>query len=147
MFTTKRISDAVAILGNIAPVSQGAGTVATAYVPVKNAHAICAIINTGVLGASATVDAKIQQATDASGTGVKDVTGKAITQIVKATGDGKQAMINFRPQDLDTNGAFTHVRLLITVGVAASLVSAELLAGTRYEPATDLNVAAVVQVV
>jgi hypothetical protein len=39
----------------------------------------------GVLGASATVDAKLQQATDNSGTGVKDVTGKAITQLVKAT--------------------------------------------------------------
>jgi hypothetical protein len=36
-----------------------------------------AVIKTGVLGASATVDAKLQQATDSSGTGVKDITGKA----------------------------------------------------------------------
>ena len=47
---------------------------------------IMALIQTGVLGAAATLDAKLQQATDAAGTGAKDITGKAIVQIVKATG-------------------------------------------------------------
>lgn len=147
MFTNKKISEGIAQLTNIAPVSQGVGAVTSAWVDVKNAHAIMAIINTGVLGASATVDAKIQQATAVGGTGAKDVTGKAITQIVKATGDGKQAIINFRPQDLDTNGGFHFVQLSITVGTAASLVSGEIMAGTRYEPASDLNNATVVQIV
>ena len=147
MFTNKKISEAIAQLTNIAPVSQGVGTVSSAWVSVKNMHALMAIINTGVLGTSATVDAKIQQATAVAGTGAKDVTGKAITQIVKATGDNKQAIINFRPQDLDTNGGFSFVQLQITVGTAASLVSAELVSGVRFEPASDLNNATVVQIV
>jgi hypothetical protein len=142
-----KISEALVQVANIAPVSQGAGAVSTAYMPVKNYHQLMAIINTGVLGASATVDAKLEQAQDVSGTGVKDITGKAITQIVKATGDGKQALINLRTTELDTNGLFTHVRLTVTVGTAASLISAELLATPRYQPASNLNQATVVQVV
>ena len=100
MFQNNKLSEALVVVANIAPVSQGAGAVSTAYVPVKNYHQLAAIINTGVLGASATVDAKFEQAQDVSGTGVKDITGKAVTQIVKATGDNKQALINIKPEDI-----------------------------------------------
>src|SRR5512137_2437758 len=147
MFQNNKISEALVMVANIAPISQGAGAVSTAYVPVKNYHQLAAIINTGVLGTAATVDAKLEQAQDVSGTGVKDITGKAITQIVKATGDGKQAIINLRTTELDTNGAFSHVRLTVTVGAAASLIAAELLATPRYQPASAMNQATVVQVV
>jgi hypothetical protein len=147
MFQNNKLSEALVVVANIAPVSQGVGSVSTAYVPVKNYHQLAAVINTGVLGSSATVDAKFEQAQDVSGTGVKDITGKAVTQIVKATGDGKQAFINLRPLEMDTNGGFTHVRLTVTVGTAASLVAAELLAMPRYEPANTMNQATVVQVV
>ena len=147
MLASNKISEGIAQLTNIAPVSQGVGTVNSAWVPTKNIHLIAAVIATGVLGASATVDAKLQQATDITGTGAKDITGKAITQIVKATGDNKQAIINLRSQELDTNNGFAFVRLSITVGVAASLVSAEVMAVPRYMPADTLNQAAVVQVV
>jgi hypothetical protein len=100
------------------------------------------------MGASATLDGKLQQATDSSGTGAKDVTGKAITQIVKATGDNKQALINLRVQDLDTNGGFAFVRLSITVGTAASLVGGYLTAlDPRFESADAFNQAGVVQIV
>ena len=148
MFTNSLPSEQISSLANIAPVSQGVGAVTTGWVPVANHHVFLALICTGLLGASATVDAKIQQATDAAGTGAKDVTGKAITQIVKATGDNKQAMINFRPTELDTNGGFGYVRLSLTVGTAASLVSAELLGfNARNNPASINNQAAVVQLV
>jgi hypothetical protein len=147
MFPNQKISESLVVVANIAPISQGVGAAATAWVPVKNYHQLAAIINTGVLGTAATVDAKIQQAQDVSGTGAKDITGKAITQIVKATGDGKQAIINFRTQELDINGGFTHVQLSVTVAAAASLVSAELVATPRYAPASALNPAAVVQIV
>jgi len=147
MFSNNRISEALAQVANIAPVSQAAGAVSTGWVSVKNLHMLLAIVNTGVLGVSATVDAKLQQATDGAGTGAKDITGKAITQIVKATGDNKQALINLRPQELDTNANFSFVRLTITVGTAASLISADLLGFPRNLPADTANQAAVVQVV
>jgi negative regulator of sigma E activity len=105
------------------------------------------MVQTGVLGTSATVDAKVQQALDSSGTGAKDISGKAITQIVKATGDNKQALINVKPEELDTVNGFGFVRVTVSVGVAASVTSAQLLGvNPRYAPADAGNQAAVVQV-
>jgi hypothetical protein len=147
MISNYKMSEGFAVIGNIAPISQGVGSVTSAWLPIKNYQQIMAIVNTGVLGTAATVDAKFQQAKDVSGTDAKDITGKTITQIVKATGDGKQAVINIRMQELDINGGFTHVQLSVTVAAAASLVSADVLALSRNLPASTVNQAAVVQVV
>lgn len=141
-------SEALSIIATLDPVSQAAGTVATAWVPAANFHAFLAIVETGVLGASATLDARIQQAQDGAGTGVKDVAGRAIVQIVKATGDNKQALINFKPEDLDNTNGFAFVRLSLTVGGAASLVAGKVIGvHPRYAPAEAFNQGAVVQVV
>lgn len=137
-----------AILATLDPASVAASTVVTTWVPVKNFHAIAAVLQTGVLGASATVDAKLRQAQDSSGTGAKDITGKSITQIVKASGDNKQAVVECRSDDLDQTNGFTHVALSVTVGTAASLLSAQLLGiNPRYMPAASFNQAGVVQTV
>lgn len=141
-------TEQVAILDAIAPASQAAGSVTTGWVSAANFQRLLAHIQTGTLGASATVDAKLQQASDASGTGAKDVTGKAITQIVKATGDDKIAAINLKGEDLDVEGGFSYVRLSITVGTAASEIAAALFGfGPRFQPASDFNAAAVAEIV
>jgi hypothetical protein len=148
MLPNSKPSETIACLADIAPISQGVGTASSGWVPVKNFHAIMAEIKTGVLGTSATVDAKIQQATSAAGAGAKDITGKGITQIVKATGDNKTVFVNVRPQELDTNGNFAFIQLTITVGTAASLVTGTLLGfASRFGPASDLNDSDVVQVI
>ena len=78
------------------------------------------------------------------------ITGKVetyLTQIVKATGDNKQALINVKPEELDTVNGFGFVRLSLTVGVAASLASAQVLGvNPRFAPADASNQAAVVQI-
>jgi len=148
MTPNQKPSETLSVLATINPMSQGAGTVSSGWVAVKNHLALMALIQTGVLGANATVDAKLQQATDGAGTGAKDVTGKGITQIVKATGDNKQALINCRSGELDTEGGFAFVQLSITVGTAASLVGASLLGSfPRFSPADAFNQAGVVQIV
>ena len=120
----------------------------TGWIAVANHHGFLSLVQTGVLGTSATVDAKLQQALDSSGTSAKDITGKAITQIVKATGDNKQALINVKPEELDTVNGFGFVRLSVTVGVAASQTSAQVLGlNPRFAPADASNQAAVVQVI
>lgn len=140
MHVNTKISEGLALLDSISPVSQTPGTVTTGWVSAAAFLSFLAVIETGVLGASATLDAKIQQATDSSGTGAKDVSGKALTQIVKASGDNKQAMIDFSAKDLDTNGGFGYVRLSLTVGTAASLIAAQLFGGnSRYELVRDLT--------
>lgn len=148
MYANARISEQVAILATLDPVSQGVGTISTGWVSMGKFARLVALIQTGVLGAAATVDAKLQQATDAAGTGVKDITAKAITQIVKATGDNKQAEIDLRDDELDVNNNFAFVRLTLTVGGAASLVGAAVIGAVpRNGLASDSNQAAVAQIV
>lgn len=141
-----RGSSMAPIVGVIPPQSTNT-TVTSSWLSMADLAALQAIISVGVLGASATVNAKLEQATDSGGTGAKDVTGKAISQLVKATDDNKQAVINCRADELDVNNSFTHVRLSITVGTAASLVSGLILGHfPRYEPA-DVQAASVKEIV
>ena len=148
MFPNSKASEMLAVLATIDPASQAAGALSTGWVSVANHLGFLAVVQTGVLGTSATVDAKLQQALDSSGTGAKDISGKAITQIVKATGDNKQALINIKPEELDTVNGFGFVRVTVTVGVAASITSVQLLGvNPRFAPADAANQAAVVQVI
>ncbi len=98
-----------------------------------------ALVMAGTLGSSATLDAKLEQATDSSGTGAKDITGKLITQLTQAgTDSDKQAIINLRPDELDVANDFTHFRLSMTIAVATSDAGAIVFgADARYEPETD----------
>jgi hypothetical protein len=148
MFPNAKISEVQALLGGIDPVSQAAGTVTSGWVNMANFDRLLTVVKTGVLGSSATVDAKLQQATDSSGTGAKDITGKAVTQIVKASGDNKQVLINLLENELDVANSFAFVRVSVTVGTAASLISADLWGGVpRFADASASNAASVVQVI
>ncbi|MFP3564697.1 hypothetical protein [Paraburkholderia sp. SIMBA_030] len=149
MNANMKYTESVSVLATIDPVSQAAGTVTTGWVSAANFHRLCAEIQTGVMGAAATLDAKVQQATDAIGTNVKDVPNKAINQIVKASGDGKQAYIEVvADNDLDGTNGFAYVRLSMTVGTAASLIAGKLLGiAPRFASASAFNQAAVAQIV
>jgi hypothetical protein len=83
-------------------------------------HSILAILQTGVHGRVGHARRQAAAGDDLGGAGAKDVTGKAITQIVKASGDNKQALLNCRTSELDVEGGFRYVRLSLTVGTAAS---------------------------
>ena len=137
------------IVGVIDPDAYGAGAQNTPWIDMSQFEALLAIIQAGTLGTSATLDAKLQEAQDASGTGAKDIAGKAIAQLTQAGGDSdKQALINVHAQELDVEGGFTHVRLQITIGVAAS-DAAGLVQGfyPRYGPASDQDLASVDEIV
>lgn len=146
MNSNLKFQERVAILATIDPVSQAAGTVNTGWVDMRDFHSITALIQTGVMGASGTLDGKLQQATSSGGAGAKDITGKAITQIVKASGDNVQATIDLRDTDMDVSGGFRYVRLSLTVGTAASLIAATLFGNNaEYLPASASNQAGVKQ--
>ncbi len=148
MYPNAKPSEIVSLLGQIDPSSQSAGAATTAWVSAADFESFMATISTGVLGAAATVDAKIQQAVDSAGTSAKDVTGKAITQIVKASGDDKQAIINLRGGELDVANGFGFIQLSVTVGTAASLTQASLYGFTpRYADASASNKSSVAQIV
>lgn len=129
-------SDRAAIAGVIDPDAQAAGTVTTGWIEVQKFYNLMAIVMAGTLGASATIDAKFEQATDGSGSDAKDIDGKAIAQLVKASNDDNQAVINLRQEEIDVDGGFTHVRLSMTVGTANSDCGAIVLGfDARYQPA------------
>jgi hypothetical protein len=136
------------LVGVIAPLSAGA-VQASAWIDATTFHNFLATVGLGVLGAAATVDAKLQQATDAAGTGAKDVAGKAVTQFTKANADdGKTALINLKQEDLDFANGFKFFRLSITPAVAASLIYGEVRGfDPRYGLATDGDLATVTQVI
>lgn len=142
-------SDRAAVVGVIDPDATVASTVTTGWISMLDYSNIMAIVMAGTLGAAATVDAKIEQATDASGTGVKDVTGALITQLTQAGGDSdKQAVINLNAEDLDVDGGFTHARLSVTVAVATSDVGAVVLGlDKRYLKASAGDLASVDEIV
>lgn len=149
MFTVNaKASEAIALLANYNAASVSASTVTTGWISAANHERFLAMVSSGVLGSSATLDAKLQQASDSSGTGAKDITGKTITQIVKASGDNKVALINLEASELDVANGFTHFRLSMTVGTAASLLDAKVIGLVpRYEPNSAYNIAAVVETV
>ena len=142
-------SEVAAIVGVVDPDANAAGAITTAYADMSKFNQLMAIIQTGAMVAASTVDAKIVQATDAAGTGSKDVTGKAITQLTQAgTDDDKQAIINVRAEELDIDNGFSFAALTFTVAVAASDSSAIVLGmGASYAPASDFDLASVDEIV
>ena len=68
MFPNAKGSELLSVLATIDPASQAAGAASTVWVPVANYFGFLVQVQTGVLGTSATVDAKLQQALDSIGT-------------------------------------------------------------------------------
>src|SRR5574343_1283541 len=83
------------LVGYIAPQLVDAGSVNSGWLAIGDAQRVVALIAVGAT--DTTVDAKLQAATDSSGTGAADISDAAITQI-SATGDNRYVSI-----DLDTN--------------------------------------------
>ncbi len=142
-------SEVAAVVATIDPDVTTASTVTSDAVDMRDFDQLMAIIMAGTLGASATLAAKLEQATTSGGT-YKDITGKAITTLTQASPDGsdKQAIINLRTEEMDVEGGYRFVRLSITVATATSDVGALVLAfGARYGPASDSDLASVAEIV
>lgn len=142
-------SELAAVVANIDPDVYTAATYTSGWVNMRDFGAILAIVQAGTLGASATLDAKLEQASDSGGTGAKDVTGKAITQLTQAgTDSDKQALINCRAEELDVDGGFSYVRLSMTVATATSDAGATVLGFFPGRgPASDFDATTVDEIV
>ncbi|MAQ82244.1 MAG: hypothetical protein CMH12_03315 [Maritimibacter sp.] len=147
---TTPASHRAAVVGVIDPDVTAAGTVTTGWIPMSKFGLIMATVMAGTLGSSATVNAKLEQATDASGSGAKDIAGAAITELSQGGTDDsdKQAVIQCYGEDLDLANNFTHVRLSVTVATASCDVGALVIGmDPRYGPASDNDLASVAEIV
>jgi hypothetical protein len=136
-----------AVVGVIDPDAYAAGTYTTGWIDAKKFTSYQAIVMAGTLGSSATVDAKLEKATNGSGSGAVDVTGKAIVQLTQAgTDSDKQAIIELRPAQLGST--FTHFRLSMTIGTATSDAGAIVLGRFPLNgPASASDLASVDEIV
>lgn len=142
-------SERAAVVATIDPDANTAATYVSDWVDMSKYPTVLAIILAGELGTSATLDAKLRQATDSSGTGAKDITGKAITQLTQAgTDSDKQALINVREDELDVENGFGFVALSMDIAVATSDAGAVLLGfDPTYGFADDNDLASVDEIV
>lgn len=114
-------SSRVLLLAAIDPDAYAANTYTTGWVDMSLWESMMALVAAGDLGSSATLDAKLEQATSAAGAGAKDITDKATTQLTQAgTDSNKQVVINLMSEDLDVTNGFRWVRLSMTIGTATS---------------------------
>lgn len=143
-FVNQLPTERASVVGVINPSSQSAGAATTGWVDAAKFRRFMGIVTCGVLGSSATVDAKLQQATSSTGSGAKDVPNSSITQLVKASNDNSVAIINSDTANLDAANNFRYVRLSVTVGTAASLTAGHLLGFDPFDGPADLTKASAV---
>jgi len=130
----------------IDPDAYAPATLTTGYISMATFGAVMAVIAWGDLGTTDTINAKLQQATDSSGTGVKDISGKAITEVDSSDSPiphNKQAIINCRGDELDAANNFDYVRLSVTLASTSSPLGTSDLGAfvlgfdAALQPATD----------
>lgn len=146
---TDLLSEKLPVMATLDPVSQAAATVTSDWASMANAKQMLFILSVGALGALATVDFKLQQATSSAGANAKDITGKAVTQLTKAgNDDNKQVLIGVRADELDLANGFSHVAGVVTVANAACLISLVGIGGEpRYAPVDGIDLASVDEII
>jgi hypothetical protein len=135
MTVNARFTELYQFENSLVPADKGAGTHTGDWLDMSEAYRAFAILRVGTMGAGGTIDAKIEQAKDASGTDAKNL-GKSITQLDQSAGDGDALVgIEIEPGDLDTENGFRYIRWNITVADASSVISAFIIRGPlRFDP-------------
>lgn len=144
-------SEMAAVVGVIDPDAYATGNIDTGWIDASKFDRFMAIVMAGDIVSTGTLDAKLQQASDSSGTGAEDITGKAITQLTQAgTDSNKQAIINLRPEEMVgaslsfKAGTATHFRLRLVSATAGADAGALVLGFVpRYGAASDNDLTSV----
>jgi hypothetical protein len=142
MAYTNRVSEDLYPLASHDPRTRQVATHVSGWVNMEDYHRAWLFLQVGDMGALATLDAGLQQAQDAAGTGVIAIAGKTITQLTQAGGDGVDDLlcIELQTEELDVDNGFEFVRFYVTIGVADCVYSAALF-GTcsRFKPVPTTN--------
>lgn len=141
------ISESVVPIAVIQPqvVTAGATGVLTAAIDMQNYSKIMAVLMSGTLGASGTLDFEAQASGTSGGT-YATVAGKAITQLVKASNDNDLAIVEVTQSDV-AEVSKRYVKFKITAGTANATCGAIILGVPRNYDADLVDSADIVQVV
>jgi hypothetical protein len=105
------LTENVSIAATVDPQLLNNNSVTSDWVDMSLYRKASFILNVGAT--DITVDAKLQEATDSSGTSAQDITGFAITQLT-ATDDNEQVVIEIDATEVSED--YTHVALVVTIG-------------------------------
>lgn len=133
----ENISEALAVVGQIAPVSTST-TVATAAFNGAGFYRFLAILNVGALGSSATVNAGFEASTTSGGS-YTAITATEITQI--STGSTNLVLVELKAETIAGLAVGPFLKFYVTVGTAASLVSAVVVGSYSYLPSSAAGAA------
>lgn len=140
-------SERVALVATVDPDANATGAFTSDYVNMEEFHSALAVVMAGVIAASGTLDAKLVQATSATGASSKDITSKAITQIDTGSND-KQMLINVKTDEMDVAGGFSFLALTMTHTTAGGDAAGLILGfDCRHAPADDFDLASVSEII
>jgi len=114
---TERFTEVNQPTGELYPALKAATTHNGAWIPMSNHQRVVFLIMVGAMTSLSTLDFMVQQDDDGDGVSAKAITGKAITQLTEAGGDGNDLLaVEVRTEELDVSGGFEYVRGVLTVG-------------------------------
>lgn len=140
-------SERIAVVGTVDPQTVANTEKLTDAVDMSKWQQVMFVLMLGDM-ASETIDFKLQESATSGGT-YTDITGKAATQLAAhaTNNDNKQIIINLKAQELGAGKQFVKGRVITggaTGGPAAVLA---LGVAPRHGPASDSDLADVVQIV
>lgn len=141
------LTERIAVVGTIDPDAVTTGASTSDWVDMTKFRQVMFVVAVGILGSSATVDFKVQEAKNSSGGSAQDLSSKSITQLTDAgTDDDKQAIVNVHRDEL--SDGFDYIAGVLTVGTATSDAAVIILASDPlYAPASDFDLASVDEIV
>lgn len=143
-----RVSDKLAVVGVIQPqaITFGATGVLTGAIDMKDWERLICVVQSGTLGSSGTLDVQAE-ASATSGGIYALITGKAATQLVKATDDNKLVVIEVTQDDLAKVDK-RYVKFHMVAGTANATAGCVVLGvPASYKKASDNDLAAVAEIV
>lgn len=143
---TARFTEMYQFGGQLYPADKSAGTHNTDWLDHSKFHRSVWVVIVGDMDNGATLDFKLQEATDDSGSDSQDINGKAITQLTQSGGDGNSVVVvELQTEEMDVTDQFRYVRGQLVVANAAVQCSVIPLRGpTRYAPVSTTVLAEVV---
>lgn len=123
---TRKLSDTMAVSfpfteADIGGTNSAGGSDAVHWVSMVNFKSFLCLVELGTWNAADDLDTcKLEQATDSSGTGKKDLTTSAsggnYDTDAPVDADGDQVILECQADDLDVANGFTHVRVYLAEG-------------------------------
>lgn len=145
----RKPAEVAALVSALDPASLTANTYYSDWILADDFEQYMGVVLVGAIATNGTCDIALSQATDGSGTGAKDITGKAAVQLTQAgTDSNKQIVLQCRQDELDLAGGFRYIAVEVVTAVAATIAGACLLGfNPTYGPAKDYDIASVDEIV